>query len=161
MSKLKKSLDINQLSLFDVIRQVSERQSAFLGEKDIPGRLNIDASLRELVSEVLKKTSLSRYEVAAAMSTRLGKEITKSQIDTWSAESKENHRLPVAYLNAFEESAGDKSIIRLICEKAGGYFIEGEDALYTELGKIKRQKEDIAKREKLVKDTIEQLQKKK
>lgn len=159
MEMSKKRLDIGQISLFDIIRQVAEKQKTAALQGDMPGRLNISATLRELVSLALKRTRLSRYEVAAEMSKLLGREITKSQIDSWSAESKENHRFPLAYLNAFMDSAGDKTILRLLCEKAGGYFIEGEDALYTELGKIEKAKEEIAEKERLVRDTLARLKK--
>lgn len=157
MAKSKKRLDIGQLSLLDVIQRVTEQQKIIAGSKDTPGRLNIDATVRELVSEALKRTRLSRYEVAAEMSKLLGREITKSQIDSWSAESKENHRFPLAYLNAFCESTEDKTIIRLIAERAGGYFIEGEDALYTELGKLEQMKRDILEKEKLLKQMLEKI----
>lgn len=159
MEMNKKRLDIGQISLFDVIRQVSEKQKADAIQGDMPGSLNIEATVRELVSLALKHTKLSRYEVAAAMSIRLGKEITKSQIDSWSAESKENHRFPLAYINAFMEATRDKTILRLMCEKAGGYFIEGEDALYTELGRIEKAKEEIAEKERLVRETLARLKK--
>ena len=160
MEIMKKKIDRlnpNQLNLFDIIQQISERQKSISQSGDIPGRLNISATLRELVSQALKHPHLNRYGVAAEMSKLLGKEITKSMLDSWSAESKENHRFPLDYFNAFVEATGDKTILRLICEKADGYFIEGEDALLTELGRIEKQKEELAKKEKLVRQTLEQL----
>lgn len=154
---MKKKLDIGQMDIFEVIRRVSEEQKAISGKEDIPGRLNIDATLRELVSQALKEPRLSRYEVAAKMSSLLGREITKAMIDSWSAESKENHRFPLAYLPAFMEATGDKTILRFIAEKAGGYFIEGEDALYTELGKLEKMKKEIAEKERLIKQMLEKV----
>jgi len=159
MTKSEKRLDIAQMDIFEVIKRVSEAQKEVSEQKDTPGRLNIDATLREMVSEALKKTRLSRYEVAAEMSRLIGREITKSQIDSWSAESKENHRFPLAYLNAFCEATGDKSIVRLIAEKAGGFFIEGEDALYTELGRIEKLKKELQDKERLIKQMLEKMRK--
>ncbi len=159
MEMRSKKIDIGQISIFDVIKNISEQQKAASMPGVIPGRFNLEATLRELISIALKQTKLSRYEVAAEMSKHVGREITKSQIDSWSAESKENHRFPLAYLNAFVEATGDKTLIRLISEKAGGYFIEGEDALYTELGKIEKQENDLAKRKELIKKTLEQINK--
>jgi len=157
MTKSEKRLDIAQMDIFEVLKRVSEAQKEVSEQKDTPGRLNIDATLREMVSEALKKTRLSRYEVAAEMSRLIGREITKSQIDSWSAESKENHRFPLAYLNAFCEATGDKSIVRLIAEKAGGFFIEGEDALYTELGRIEKLKKELQDKERLIKQMLEKM----
>ena len=157
MPKVEKTLDleaIGQLNLFDIIKKVSEVQKPIVQLEDIPGKLNIDATLRELVSIALKHTKFSRYEVAAKMSKLVGREITKSQIDTWSAESKENHRFPLAYLNAFIESTGDTTILRLICEKAGGYFIIGKDALKLELGKTYEQLKELSKKKKLIENAL-------
>lgn len=159
MAKLKKKIDTGQVSLFDVIERIEAQQRAASEAKDTPGRLNIDATLREMISDALKHTKLSRYEVAAEMSRLIGREITKSMIDSWSAESKENHRFPLAYLNAFCEATGDKSILRFIAEKAGGYFIEGADALYTELGRIERMKRDLQEKERLIKQMLERMKK--
>ncbi len=154
---MKKRLDIAQMDIFEVIRRVEESQRQASELKETPGRLNIDATLREMVSDALRHTRLSRYEVAAEMSRLIGREITKSMIDSWSAESKENHRFPLAYLPAFCEATGDKSIIRLIAEKAGGYFIEGVDALYTELGKIERMKRELSEKEKIIRQMLERI----
>jgi hypothetical protein len=145
------------MSIFDLIQKVSETQKQIAADQEVPGRLNIETTIKELITEALKKTHLSRYEIAGAMSRKLGREITKSQIDSWSAESKESHGIKVAVLNAFMEAAGDKTILHLLCENAGGYFIEGRDALYTELGKIDRAKKELSDKEKLIKQTLERL----
>lgn len=147
------------MNLFDVIRQVSEAQKQISSTQDTPGCLNLDAAVKELITEALKKTPHSRYQIAAEMSRDLGKEITKAQIDAWSAESKENHGIRVGYLNAFMKATGDKTILHLICETAGGYFSEGKDFLYKELGKIDKQKRDLSQRERLIKSTLEKLEK--
>ena len=39
----------------------------------------------------------------------------------------------------------------------GCYLLKGEDALLTELGRIEKQKEEIAKKERLIRQTLEQL----
>lgn len=44
----------------------------------------------------------------------------------------------------------DKTILRLICEKAGGYFIESEDALRLELGKLDEQAKEIEEQRKRI-----------
>ncbi len=157
MSKLKQNTDSNQLNIFDLIQRVSDKQKSIIQKEQIPGTLNIDLTLREMISQSLKRSKLSRYDVVAEMSNLLGKEITKTTLDTFSAESKGNHRFPVTYLNALMEATGDKSILRLICEKAGGFFIEGEDALTLELGKIHEQKRELQKKEKTIKDFLASL----
>jgi hypothetical protein len=78
-------------------------------------------------------------------------------IDSWSAESKDNHRFPLVYFPAFMAATGDKAIIRLICDLTGGYFIEGEDALRLELGRLDEQKRELLKKAKAIKGFLDEL----
>lgn len=144
----------HQLNLFEVIQRLSREAKA---EATKAGSFNIDARLRALLSDALKRCPVSREMVAARMSELIGVEITKSQLDSWSAESKENHRFPFVYAAAFCEAAGDVEILRLAAELSGCYLLKGEDALLTELGRIEKTKEDIAKRERLIRQTLEEL----
>lgn len=88
----------NQLSLFEIIQKLSKEAKT---ETTKAGSFNIDVRLRHLISDAIKNSPLSRELIAGKMSELLGVEITKSQIDSWSAESKENHRFPFAYSAAF------------------------------------------------------------
>lgn len=153
MSKMKKKIDIGQMSLFEVIKSLQQKGS----HEDIPGRLNIDLQVREYITQALKKTRLSRYEVAGKMSELLAKEITKSQLDAWSAESKEGHRFPLSYLPAFIEATGDTTLMKFIAEKCGGFYIENEDAIYTELGRIEQAKKELTEKEKFLKTMLASL----
>jgi len=145
------------MSLFDVIRTVSEAQKRITTDQETPGRLNLDAAVKELITEALKRSPLSRYQIAAEMSRKLGREVTKAQIDAWSAESKENHGIKVFVLNAFMEATGDKTILHLLCETAGGRFAEGREALYTELGRIDQKEKELSEKKKLIKATLQTL----
>ena len=95
MSKYKKRIDKNddrQISLFDLI---IKNQGEDTSPKE--GSLDIDTEVRHLVSEELKGCPYSRYHVAARMSELTGTEITKSMLDSWTAESKEQHRFPAIF----------------------------------------------------------------
>jgi hypothetical protein len=159
MAKLKPSIDNKggQQLLFDLFNFLSQTPTQ---PQPIAGSLNLDAAIRDLVSIGLKKTSLDRIGVAAEMSRLLGKEISKSMLDAFSAESKEKHRFPAAFLNAFVEVTGDKSLLRLLCEKAGGFFIDNEAALNLSFLNLREQKKDISRREKILMELINNLQRK-
>jgi len=154
MAKLQKDIDTGQLNIFDLIKEISRKQAESSASVSKAGKFNIDVRLREMLSESLKRCPLSRYEVAGKMSELLGVEISKSQLDSWTAESKENHRFPFAYAGAFCEATGDKSIIRLLADLCGGYFIEGEDAIRLELGRIEEQKQELLRRERAIREFL-------
>ncbi len=143
-----------QLNLWDVVKRVTQEERDLVTKA---GSFNIDTKIRALLSDALKRCPLSREVVAGKMSELLGVEITKSQLDSWTAESKENHRFPYAYAPAFCEATGNAEIFRVAAEMVGCYLLRGEDALLTELGRIQKQKEEISKKEKLIRNTLEQL----
>lgn len=159
MAKLKRRIDITpgQGSIFEIIERVEKEKAGINYNSDFPGRLNLDPAIRELISSGLKKTSLSRYEVGAEMSKFLGRDITKAMLDSWSAESKDGHKFPLAYLNAFSKATGDRELLRLICNNAGGYYIENEDALRLELGKLVEQKKKLTGQERLIREYLESM----
>jgi DNA mismatch repair ATPase MutS len=159
MAKCRKRIDMipGQGSIFDIIEKIEKDKANHIPDQATPGQLNLDASIRELITEALKKTTLSRYQVAAAMSRDLGREVTKAMLDSWSAESKEANKFPLAYLNAFMKATGDKQIIRLTCSTSGGYYIESEDALRLELGKIAEERKKLSEKERFIRDYLESM----
>jgi hypothetical protein len=153
MAKAEKKLDFAQLDLFEAAKELALKQGELSNIVD--DTMNIDSTIRELITKALKQTSKSRYHVAAEMSESLGLEISKFQIDSWSAESKDGHRFPLQYLPAFCKATGDKSIIRFISQKMGGLFIDGPETLYLELGKCESEGKQLQKRAKLYRDLLQ------
>lgn len=142
MSTSKQKIDPRQVTIFEYLeRRQAERESA------IPraGALDIDRRFRDSISEALKNCKLSRFGVAARMSELSGVEITKSQLDSWTAESKESHRFPAIYLPAFCETVGSTEPLTLLSELCGVFLLPGPTALRAEIRKIE---EEIALKQK-------------
>lgn len=156
MSKSVKKIDLGQRNIFDIVSGLSERQSAVSAPAPCRDKISVDAAIRALISDALKRSPLSRYEVAARMSEALGVEITKAQLDSWSAESKENHRFPLVYAAAFCNAVADTSLVRYLAELCGGYYIEGEEAVHLALGRIEREEEALRKKKQILRQIIGQ-----
>lgn len=153
MAKSKKRIDNpNQLSIFDYINEQKTKQAS---EKPRGGSLNIDIEERHLISDILKRSRWSRYEIAARMSEYTGEEITKSQLDSWTAESKQQWRFPSRYLPAFRHATDNTELIEFHCKKAGLFVVPDTDALRAE---IKHLEEDIEKKKQEKKKRIVLLQ---
>jgi hypothetical protein len=136
MSISKQKIDTRQITIFDYLeRRQAEREQA------VPraGALDIDRRFRETVSDALKHCKLSRFGVAARMSELCGVEITKSQLDSWTAESKESHRFPAIYLPAFCEAVGSTEPLVLLSELMGVFVLPGPTALRAEIRKIEEE----------------------
>ncbi len=142
-----------QPSLFDLVREDERKRIC----ETAPGSFNLSCRLRSELSEGLKNCSLSRYEVAARMSELVGTEITKSQLDSWTAESKEYHRFPAEYLPAYCHITRYTEPMRIMARLMQCYLLESEEALLAELGRIDQVKRDLARKEKAVRDYLERM----
>lgn len=115
MARTRSREDPAQGDLMDLL----ERMRSGDGSPQTPGALNVNARLRAALSEALRRCSLSRYQVAATMSEVMGVEVTKYQLDSWTAESKEDHRFPAAYLPAFCVATGTWDVLKMLAEVGG------------------------------------------
>lgn len=140
MAKVKKYLDSNQLSLFETLKFLQEREAVSKSS----GSMDIDRFFREAISEALKNCPLSRYQVAARMSELAGQEITKAMLDSWTAESKEGHRFPAIFLPAFCEAVGCSEPLKILGRLVGVFVLPGPEALRAE---IRRLEEEIGKKQ--------------
>ncbi len=109
----------------------------------IPGALNISAEMRGLISNILKDCPRSRFEVAARMSELTGVEITKFQLDSWTAESRDGWRFPLEYAPAFEVACETHRITEWLAAKRGCKIMVGKEALLAELGKIEQMEAEL------------------
>lgn len=144
--------DPNQPTLFDFGLGLSVDEVATQ-----PGSFNISSQIRAELSEGLRRSGFSRFEVAARMSELIDTEITKSQLDSWTAESKEYHRFPAEYLPAFCYVTGHKEPLRLIAKLVQCHLLESKEALLAEIGRIDQAKRDLTRREKAVRELYERL----
>ncbi|WP_416244310.1 hypothetical protein ACLSSQ_00230 [Azospira sp. APE16] len=129
------------MDLFEVPTPVSPR----------PGALLIGQQLRSLISDLLKASPLNRYEVAAKMSELVGHEITKNQLDSWTAESREGWRFPLEYLPALEVVLETHAITAWLADLRGARLSVGREALEAQLGKVSRMKDELSQQEKAIK----------
>lgn len=124
----------------------------------VPGALSIGSALRHRLSDLLKACALSRFEVAAQMSELTGQEITKHQLDSWTAESREGWRFPLEYLPAFEVAVQTHEVTAWLAELRGCKVLVGKEALDAEIGKLERMKEAAARRIKELKHAMGEME---
>lgn len=163
-----------QLSFMDVVRKVSSAQDKPYILK--AGSLGIDARIREILKEALKSSPFSEKVVAAKMGELLGREISGSRLYSWTAPSKgddaddgglemddKQRKKPDCYRITFDAAiafcavTNNRELLQVAAEKLGCHLIEGEDALLTELGRMKQQKDELAKNEKFLRQKLVQM----
>jgi len=139
----------NQLSFLDFLKELRPKNTEF-------SSLNVDLRLREAVGQAIKESPLSRYQIAAHMSELLGTEISKTMIDSWTADSREGvNRFPACYLPAFCHVVGSIEPMKILVDLIGCFVIQGEEALLIRLSKIGSEKEKINKEEKAIKAILQ------
>lgn len=140
MAKLKQILDPKQASLFDFLKNYQQESQT----QRPAGSFDIDRQFRDAISEALKRCPLSRYQVVARMSELTETDITKTMLDSWTAESKEGHRFPAIFLPAFCEATGCSEPLKLLGKLVGVFVMPGPEALRAEIQRIE---EDINKKQ--------------
>ena len=155
MAKRPPSVDDRQLSLLDLIKQSEELKQCEPDE----GSLNVHTRFCHLLTNTIKISKYSRFEIAGRMSHLLGTEVTKFMIDSWTCESKDGHRLPAEWLPAFCAAAENRSPLQMLSELGGMYCLPGPEALRAEIHKISEEESQLRherkKREQFLKELEE------
>ena len=123
----------------------------------LPGSLACRAEIAHTMGDALM--GQDRHEVAIVMSQLLGREISKHMLDAYTAESREYHIPPLDTAIAFDMATGDLSLTNLCAQKLGARISVGTEALYVELSKMERKREEMAERIKYFKRLMEDLPK--
>ncbi len=121
-----------QLNMFDYLRTLNDVRRV---NTDTEGTMNIRERLRRSLNQAIKECGLSRAQIAGEMSHLLGVDVTKSVIDSWTAESKDNYRIPAEYLPTFCRVTDCNTPIEILNDIAGMFSMPGPDALRSEIQK--------------------------
>lgn len=116
-----------------------------------PASLDHARELRHLLSDALKKTIKSRFEVASRMSELTGHDISKAMLDAWTAESREAWRFPFEYATAFEIACGTYCLTEFQARKRGCKVYAGDEVRQAEIGRIESQMEELSTKLKALK----------
>lgn len=119
-----------------------------------PGALDIGMAFRHVLVEQIKLSPLSRHQISARMSELVGHEITKHQLDSWTAESREGWRFPAEYLPALEVSLETHDLLAYLADLRGAKLYVGKEALVAQLGKLESMKDQLRKQEQALKKLL-------
>ncbi len=120
-----------------------------------------DLSFRNGLARALKESSLSRAQVAARMTDLMygdagESEVTKAQIDSWTAPSRDAWRFPLSHLPAFIQATGAVWLLETVAAACGCVVLTDEQAGLIELGEIRATQVRLDARERaLLKDLPE------
>ncbi len=145
MSKFKKKNDNGQLNLFELLKPETPPP---------PGSMDISMRLRHAVSNAIKKSGKDRIDICAEIYKLSGKEVPKSTLDGWSAESRDlsndsidfngNKRWGISgdVIPAFCAVTGDMEVLFILVESCNYKALKGKDVVRARMGLLR---EEIAK----------------
>lgn len=136
--------DLMTMDLFEVPAPVAP----------VPGALAFGPALRGLLSSLLKRSPMTRNEIAARMSDLTGDTITKHQLDAWTAESREGWRFPLEYMPALEEALQTHEIGAWLADLRGARLSIGREALEAQLGRVAQMRDELARQERQLKKLL-------
>ena len=103
----------------------------------LPASLDCDLTLRQLISEAISNSLKSREQIADEMSYLIGSaRITTPMLNCYTAESKEKHRFPLAFLPAFCQVTGDRRALECVARLAGAAVLDPAEQELAELGAL-------------------------
>ena len=127
-----------QASLFDMIEEIDPHKFAEpnfqIETKPLSNRI------KEAISEAMKNSGLKRYAIAGQMSELLAVEITESMLNSYTAESKECHRMPAEYIPIFCRLTKDYTVLEILVAAAGGRMVVGMGADLVPLGRVEHRR---------------------
>jgi len=137
MSKKRRKTDKNQLSIFDLLRDLSEKTSETTSE----GKFKIIDELRAAMRTAIKDCPLSVHQIAGEMSHLLGQTITKEIIYSWTRASDEingrpSRHIPAEFLPAFCKVTGSNDPLIVMGRLTGLFVLPGPEALRAEIQKL-------------------------
>lgn len=75
---------------------------------------SVDQAFRSALQEGVRRSRLSRAEIARRMSGILGTDITLNVINNWLAPSREVSRMPACFVPAFARATGNDVVLRFL-----------------------------------------------
>jgi hypothetical protein len=115
---------------------------------DDPGSAEISTRLRAAITAAIKRCPLSRWQIAGRMSELLDREITKAQLDAWTAATKEGWRFPAEYLVAFIVAVDDYTVLELIAGACGCTVVHNREHIRLELGRVMAEEQRLRERKR-------------
>jgi hypothetical protein len=130
----------------DLTAALSNQISFLDNPEPEPGSLNIAPQLSAALSKAIAKSDKSRWQIAADMSELTGKDVTKTMLDAWTSEAHDQHRFPAEYLPAFSISTRNFDALKLLGRLSSCEVLESKEAVYAEIARIEKQKEELDRR---------------
>lgn len=110
----------------------------------MPGCLaGLNTRIAHAMSAVIREGAMSRFEIVAKMSDLLGEEVSKAMLDSYTAESREDHNIPAYRLLAFILATDSFETLGALLKPLGCGLLIGKDAKLVALYHMQQKRKAI------------------
>ncbi|MDH4122403.1 MAG: hypothetical protein OEV94_11940 [Deltaproteobacteria bacterium] len=120
----------------------------------VAGGMDLDQAVRGLLREALKRSKLSRDQIADRVSDLTGRKYTKAHLDAWCGESRTAWQIPAHLVPALEAALGEPLITDWLAALRGGKLITGREIDEWKLGKIEAENQRLRKTRKWLNERL-------
>lgn len=120
-----------------------------------PGGLaGLNTQIAHTMSAIIRDAGRSRFEIAARMSDLLGEDVTKTMLDAYTAESREDQNIPAYRLLAFILATDSFDSLDRVVQRIGCRLLVGKDAKLAALVQMEARRKELDGRIKEMKRAI-------
>lgn len=123
----------------------------------VPGSMDFRPVVTALVGQMLADAACGgkdRWAVAADVSRLAGKEVSKYMLDAYSAPCRDDYNIPAWLIPLLETACDSHAFSAWLAEVRGARLSIGRDAVAAELGRVSRERDDLAQREKALREQL-------
>jgi hypothetical protein len=114
-----------------------EEKVAEMDDKRFDRNFAIDAQIRRAMKEAIRNCDKSRVIIAAEITELVGVNISEHQLNAWTAASKNDYKMPIAYAAAFCEVTGDIRLVGILAQALGVKVVESRDILWLKYAQVR------------------------
>lgn len=101
------------------------------------GECRYSREVASVISGLLAESGLTdRYAIAAELSRKSGKDVSKHMLDAYASPSRIDHAMPFWLAPVLEDVCQSHALTNWLVSKRGGRVAYGKEALKQELGKL-------------------------
>jgi len=109
----------------------------------------LPALIARAIAEVLRtaaEAGTDRAQVAERMSEYLGQRVSKSMLDAYASQAREDHAIPLSRFVALLHATGDRRLLELLAEPLGWSVIERRYLPLIELASVREHEDEVRRR---------------
>lgn len=103
----------------------------------------ISGTVSRAIAQALRECPLDRAEIARRMSTFLGEQVSKTMLDAYASQARDEHRINVPRLLALVHATGDLRLLQVMAEPFGCSVIENKWLRWIKVGQLAETRDKV------------------